>query len=112
MGRFLILKLEGVDDLQAAERLRGWQLTVPRDKLPPLPENQYYSFQLLGMTVVTEGGEVIGELHEILPMPAHDIYRVMGKKGEVLIPAVKEIVAEIDLIRGRMVVRPPAGLLE
>ncbi len=111
-GRFLILKLQGVDQRETAERFRGWTLAVPREELPSLAGGRYYSFQLIGMTVITEGGEEVGKIDAIWPTPAHDIYRVVGEKGEVLIPAVKDFVAEIDMDRGRMVIRPPAGLLD
>lgn len=111
-GRFLILKLREVDDVQTAERYRGWEVAVPRDRLPPLPTGQYYSFQLVGLSVVTEGDEVVGTISEVVPMPAHDVYRVRSQKGEVLIPAVKQIVTEIDLDQGRVVIRSLEGLLE
>lgn len=111
-GRTLIVKLRDVDHAEVAERFRGWEVTVPRDGLPSLPPDQYYSFQLAGLTVITEGGEVVGQIEEIWPLPAHDVYRVRGEKGEVLIPAVKEIVKEIDLNQGRVVIRPLEGLLE
>jgi len=111
-GRALIVKLRDVDHAEVAERFRGWQVAVPRDELPSLPPDQYYSFQLAGLTVITEAGEVVGQIEEIWPLPAHDVYRVRGAKGEVLIPAVKEIVKEIDLKEGRVVIRPLEGLLE
>jgi len=111
-GRSVILKLQDVDDPAAAERFRDWEVAVPRDTLPSLPAGQYYSFQLVGLMVVTEGGEGVGRIREVLPMPAHDVYRVRGKRGEVLIPAVKEFVVEIDLDQGRVVIRSLEGLLE
>jgi 16S rRNA processing protein RimM len=111
-GRFLILKLQDVNDPAVAEHFRDWEVAVPRDKLPPLPEGKYYTFQLVGLKVFTEDGEAVGEIREVQPGPAHDLYSVMGQNGEVLIPAVKEIVTEIDLNRGRVIIRPPKGLME
>lgn len=111
-GRFLILKLKNVSDPTVAEHFRDWELAVPRDKLPSLPKGKYYTFQLLGLKVFTEDGQAVGEIHEVQPGTAHDLYRVMAQSGEVLIPAVREIVREIDLDRGRVIIRPPKGLIE
>lgn len=111
-GRYLILKLRNVDHPEVAERFRGWEIAVPPDRLPPLPAGQFYSFQLVGLSVVTERGKVVGQIEEIWPMVAHDIYCVTGERGQVLIPAVKEIVRDIDLDQGRVIIRAPEGLLE
>ena len=101
-----------MDNLEAAERFRNWQLAVPREQLPPLPEGQHYTFQLVGLQVVTESGERIGEIRQVLPMPAHDVYLVSTKEREILIPAVKEVVREVDLDRGQMSIRLVDVLLE
>jgi 16S rRNA processing protein RimM len=111
-GRFHIMKLQDVDDLAAAGHLRDLEVAVSKGKLPPLSAGRYYSFQLVGLTVVTESGDMVGEIHEVWPTPAHDLYRVRGKKGELLIPAVKEIVTDIDLEQGRVVIRALDGLME
>jgi len=110
--RFHILKLQDVDDLTAAGHLRDWEVAVSKDKLPPLSAGKYYSFQLVGLTVVTESGDVVGEIRGVWSTPAHDVYRVWSKKGEVLIPAVKEIVRDIDLEQGRVLIRALDGLME
>ena len=60
----------------------------------------------------TQWGDMVGEIHEVWPTPAHDVYRVRGKKSELLIPAVKEIVRDIDLEGGRVVIRALDGLME
>ena len=111
-GRFIILKFHELDEPVVAERFRGWEVAVSRESLPSLPAGQYYGFQLVGLTVVTEDGRVLGEVRQILPTAAHDLYCVGDGQDEMLIPAVKEIVKEIDLIEGRMIIHPPEGLLE
>jgi 16S rRNA processing protein RimM len=111
-GRFHILKLRDVNEIAAAEGLRGWQVAVSRDELPPLQKGRHYTFQLIGLRVVTEEGKGVGEISEVLPMPAHDVYVVDGSFGEVLVPAVKEIVCDIDLDGGRIIIRDLNGLLE
>lgn len=110
-GAFLV-KLEGVDDRNAAERLRGAQVCVPREEVTPLPEGTYYVADLLGFQVVTEAGTVLGLLEEVLRGPAHDVYVVRGPRGELLLPAVREVVREVRVEDRRITVRPLPGLLE
>lgn len=109
-GRIL-LKLEGVDTPEAARALRNEYLHVPFDAAAPLPEGAYYHFQLVGLRVETKGGEPLGTLAEVLALPANDVYVVRGDRGELLIPAVRDIVTEIDLDARRMVIDPLPGLL-
>ncbi len=111
-GRFVILKFHEFDEPVVAEHFRGWEVAVPRESLPSLPAGQYYGFQLVGLAVVTEDGRVLGKVRKILPTPAHDVYCVGDGQDEMLIPAVKKIIKEIDLVEGRMIIRPPEGLLE
>lgn len=111
-GQYLLLKLEGLEDQDAAGTYRGWEIAIPRSELPPLPEGQYYTFQLLGLSVVTEDGRRIGIIRQVLPMPAHDVYLVDADGKEIIIPAVREFVSQVDLKEGRVVVRTIEGLLE
>ena len=106
--RRVILKLQGVDDRAAAERLRGAQLCLNVAELVPLAEGQYYQFELLGLEVVTTTGQSLGPLREILRTGANDIYVT----DRALIPAIDSVVKQIDLPRGRIVIEPIAGLLD
>lgn len=109
-GRILV-KLEGIDTPEAARALRNEYLRVPFAAAAPLPEGAYYHFQLVGLRVETTGGEPLGVLAEVLALPANDVYVVRGDRGELLIPAVRDIVTEIDLEARRMVIDPLPGLL-
>lgn len=111
VGAFLV-KLEGVDDRTHAERLRGAEVCVPEDQLPPLPEGTYYVSDLLGAEVVTEEGQPLGALADVLHGPAHDVYVVRGPRGEVLLPAVREVVREVRVQDRRITVRLLPGLAE
>jgi len=111
-GRFGLLKLKGFETADDAEAYRGWLLSVPREKLPRLEQGEYYTFQIIGLRVVGENGEVIGTVTDVMAMPAHDIYKVETGKGEAMIPAVKAHIREIDLAAGRMIVRDIPGLIE
>lgn len=104
----LLVKLGGVQDRNAAEALRGKLLTVPSSEVRPLPEGSYYHFQVLDMDVWTHDGGYLGRLEEVLTTPGNDVYVVRGPGGqEALIPALGDVVLEVDLDGGRMVVRVP-----
>lgn len=111
-GRNVVLKLAGVDSPEAARSLRGRLLFVPRTEAAPLPEGRFYVCDLVGLTVVDEGGRVLGELTEVLDRPANDVFVVHPGGGgpEILVPALKSVVRRVDLAEGRMVVRLLPGL--
>jgi 16S rRNA processing protein RimM len=109
--RRVILALEAVEDRDAAAALQGLPLFVPRAEAVPLPSGHYYHDQILGLQVETSLGEPLGHIVEILVTGSNDVYVVQGERGEVLIPALKDVVRSIDLAAGRMVVEPVEGLL-
>ncbi len=106
-----LIKLAGCDDRNAAELLRGQWVQIPVEEAVPLEEDEYYHFQLVGVEVVTDGGETLGRVAEVLDTGANDVYVVRGPRGEVLIPAIEEVVRELDLAARRMVVTILPGLL-
>ncbi|MBM3156698.1 MAG: 16S rRNA processing protein RimM [Chloroflexi bacterium] len=110
--QFLVLKLASVDSIEAAEKLRECDLTIPRSGLPELPEGQYYTFQLIGLDVVTTGGERLGHIADIMTTAGNDVYIVEGKCGEILIPAIEDVVKSIDLKKGTIVIEAIEGLLD
>lgn len=111
-GSAFLAKLEGVDDRAQAERLRGAEVCVAEEDVPPLPEGTYYVSDLLGVEVVTEAGEFLGLLQDVLRGPTQDVYVVRGPRGEVLLPAVREVVREVRLEDRRITVRLLPGLVE
>lgn len=106
------LKFKEVRTVEEAQALVGSSLLVEKESLPALPQGEYYWFQLLGLSVLTEGGRVLGKIEEVMPVGPHDILVVRKEKGECLIPAVDSMVTKIDLEKGIMVVALPPGLLE
>src|SRR5690554_3841069 len=82
---FVIVKLEGVDDRDAAETLRGALLQVGRDQVHPLPEGQYYVFDIVGMHVVDEDGRDLGVVRDVLFTGANDVYVVEKPDGSELL---------------------------
>lgn len=107
-----LIKLAGCDDRNRAEELRGQLVQVPIEAAVPLEEGEYYHFQIVGVEVVTDQGESLGRVAEVLDTGANDVYIVRGPRGEVLIPAIEEVVQELDLVARRMVVTLPPGLLD
>lgn len=106
-GRYVV-KLEGVDSIDAAETLRGLELRIPDEDLAPLPEGSYYHHQLTGLEVVDESGAPMGAVAEIMETAAATrILVVRGPGGEVLLPFADAFVRSVDLEGRRIVaVRP------
>ncbi len=109
-GRAL-LKLGGYDDRTAVERLRGELILVPIDEAMPLEPDQYYQDDLIGLEVWTTDEEHLGQVVEILETGANDVYIVHGDRGEILLPAIADVVQWIDLEENRMVVELMEGLI-
>lgn len=78
----------------------------------PLPEGHYYHDQLIGLQVKTVQGELIGTITDILSGKSNDNYIVQGSRGEVLIPAIEDVVQSIDLKQGYVIIEPMEGLLD
>ncbi len=107
-----LLRLKDITDRNAAEMLRGQVVWVALTDAVPLEDGEYYLHQLLGVQVTTEAGESLGEIVEVLDNPAaNDVYIVHGLRGEVLIPAIREVILSMDLDARQMVIRPLPGLL-
>ena len=107
-----ILKLSTVDSVEAAEKLRGRWLEIPASKLRPLPQDQYYQFQLMGLEVWSTEGQHLGRIADIVPTGSNDVYVVRGELGELLIPAIEDVVKSVELEKGRIVIELIAGLLQ
>lgn len=96
-----LIKLDGVDSIDAAERLRGAEAWIDAAQVRPLPEGHYYVHDLIGLEVVTPEGERLATVSEVLHGAANDVYVA----GPYLIPATQDAVLEIDLEGRRLVVR-------
>ena len=99
----VFLGLSGVPDRNAAELLRGKNLELDRDEAPEPEEGRYYIVDLLGLSIVTEEGEELGILTDV-KQAASDIYTLEKDGREILFPAVKGVVTEVDLENKRLVV--------
>ncbi|HXF57324.1 MAG TPA: ribosome maturation factor RimM [Actinomycetota bacterium] len=108
-GRLLVF-FEEVRTRTAAEELRGAYLFVPAEWAPELPEGAFWAHELVGCEVTTEGGRSLGRVREVIHTPANDVWVAEGEAGEVLVPALREVVASVDLAARRVVVREVPGL--
>ncbi len=107
----ILLSFEGCEDRTAAEELRGLLVQVPIEETMPLPEGEYYAHDLIGLDVLTVEGESLGRVKDILFTGANEVYVVVGPRGQILLPAIADVVERIDLSAGQMVVRLMDGLV-
>ncbi len=108
---FLILKLKGCDTPEAADKLRGAFVYVARQDAPELLEGEYFWYQIIGLRAVTPAGEELGVVEDIIITGSNDVYVLQGERGEILVPALEDVVQQVDLKAGLMVVELPEGLL-
>jgi 16S rRNA processing protein RimM len=108
----ILIRLNGVADRDAAQALRGKELTIRKEDAVALPDGQFFWNEVIGLSVVNATtAEVLGEVVDILETGANDVYVVRPARGrEILIPAIKDVVKEIDPKQGRMVVEPLPGM--
>src|SRR5262245_7616617 len=110
--RRLLVRFEGVTDRAQAERLHGAELTIPRAEAAPLPEGRHYRFELIGLRARARGGETLGVVADVFATGGNDVIVVRGDRGEVLLPALPDVVLEVAVERGELIVEVPPGLLE
>lgn len=107
-----IIGLEGFETMNDAETLAGLELRIPAEELEPLPEGVFYRHDLVGCRVETVGGETVGEVARVEGEMSTSRLIVDSPRGEVLIPLVQSICVTIDTAARRIVIDPPAGLLD
>jgi 16S rRNA processing protein RimM len=112
--QLILLALDGVPDLTAAERLRGQRLWIPLAEIAPLPTDSYYVHDLIGLRVQHVNGASLGRVADVIAGGAGDLLlvRETPSGGDVLLPAVKEFIKSVDLAAGLVVVAPILGLFD
>ncbi len=107
-------RLSDVRTKEEADALKGLQLFAPRDRLPDLPDDEYYYTDLIGLTVLDTGGAEIGKVKAVLNHGASDLLEltVPGASSTVLLPFTRAVVPTVELASGRIIADPPEGLLE
>ncbi|MFC2001515.1 ribosome maturation factor RimM [Chloroflexota bacterium] len=107
----LIIKLDAINSIEEAQKLHGQSLEIHPSQIYSLPEGEYYHFQIIGLEVRTTQGELLGNITEVLSGKGNDNYIVHGDKGDILIPAIEDVVKSIDLAQGCVTIEAITGLL-
>lgn len=109
---FDLLSFEGYQDINEVEKWKNAILKIKEDQLTELPEGEYYFFEIIDCHVVTEQGEEIGVVREILTPGANDVWVVKSADGkDILIPYIPYVVKEVSIDEKRIVIDPMEGLL-
>lgn len=111
--QFVILKFEGIDCIEAAEKLKGLYMKVDRENAVKLPKDSYFITDIIGLNVYDENNTVLGKLTDVIQTGSNDVYTVKDDSGkEILIPALRSVVKEVSIQDGRISVILPKGLLD
>ena len=109
----IIVKLEGINYIDEAEKLKGKVITADREFLGELEEGVYYVADLIGLSVVTADGEEIGKISDVLRTGANDVYEVKREGAkDLLIPVIDSVVKDVDIEGGKVLVELMEGLLD
>lgn len=107
----LLLTFKEVGHINELEPLVGAELTISREDLPEPDDGSYYWVDIIGLTVKTVEGDVLGKVDSIFPTGSNDVYVVKDGRKEILIPALESVLKDVDLDSGIMVVDLPEGLV-
>lgn len=107
-----ILKFKGIDNINDIEMYKGRDLWIPREEAQELAQDEYYVADLIGMKVVLEDTSPFGTLKDVMETGANDVYVVMTEDGkEVLLPAIKECIVDVDVEKSTMTIHLMKGLI-
>lgn len=110
--QFAILKFKGIDNINDVEKYRGRSLLIDREDAIELEDDEYYIADMLGMEVYTEDGKLFGSLKDVMETGANDVYIIESEEhGEVLVPAIKDCILEVDIRENRMKIHLMEGLV-
>ena len=111
-GEVPFLLFDGYDSPEKAKALNGWFVTVPEEDAVPLPDGRYYRYELIGMEVLSEGGEKLGAIVDIFETGSNDVYVMKHGKKEIYLPATREVIKRIYRKAKQMVIHLMDGLME
>lgn len=111
--QFIILKFKGINDINDIEKYKGKKLLVTRENAVKLEEGEYFIADLIGLNVITDEDEELGELTDVLQTGANDVYEIKMQNGkEVLVPAIKDCILDVNIEEGIMKVHLLKGLID
>ena len=109
-GKFLYIELEGIPDVESAQALVGCKVFLPEGMQEKLPEGEYYWREIIGLDVYNEECKYLGRIESVFPTGSNDVYVCKGEEKEILLPAIADVIRQIDLNRRVMTVRLLEGL--
>ena len=110
--QFVILKFKGIDSINDIEKYKGKSLLIDREHAVKLKKDEYFIADMIGMRVVTEAGQAFGTLKEVIETGANDVYIIDTKEhGEVLVPAIKQCILDVDIENSTMRIHLLEGLV-
>ena len=108
----VLIKFKGIDDMDSAEKLRNAYVEIDRKDAIPLEEGQYFIVDLLGLEVYSDEGNLLGKLNDIFNTGSNDVYEVKDELGKtILLPGIPEVIKEVDLENGKIIVHILEGLI-
>lgn len=110
---FLLVKFEGIDSVEEAEKLKNLQIKIDSDEVGELEENEFYFHQIIGCEVFDENDRNLGEIIDILTPGANDVWVIKGEEGkEILIPYIEDVVKQIDITNKKVNIEVMEGLID
>jgi 16S rRNA processing protein RimM len=109
-GNALFIELEDIRDIELAKNLVGCKVFLPKDLIDKLQDGEYYWHEIIGLDVYSEEGKHIGVIESVFPTGSNDVYVCRGEEREILLPAIADVIRQIDLNRRMMTVRLMEGL--
>lgn len=110
---FLLVKFEGIDSAEEAEKLKNLQIKIDSDEVGELEENEFYFHQIIGCEVFDENDKNLGEIIDILMPGANDVWVIKGENGkEILIPYIEDVVKKIDITSKKVNIEVMEGLID
>ena len=109
---FLLVKFEGIDSVEEAEKFKNLQIKIDSDEVGELEENEFYFHQIIGCEVFDENDKNLGEIIDILTPGANDVWVIKGENGkEILIPYIEDVVKQIDITNKKVNIEVMEGLI-
>ncbi len=111
LNNIIVIKFKYIDNLKSAEKLRNKYIKVHRNDAVKLPENSFFVCDIIGTEVFTIEGILLGKVQDVIKTGSNDVFIVKNEDNEILIPALKSIFKEINIIQGKIIVELPKGLI-
>ena len=109
----LILRTDGIDSIEKAEKLKNMDVYIKREDAPPLPVGRYYIKDIIGLYVYLDNGSLLGKVSDVFATGSNDVYDVLNENGKhFYIPVIDEVVKNIDIKGGRIDITPIEGLID